>query len=511
MGKMTLTDLLKPLQIVKMEGLAAGEVGGLTYSSERTVPGDLFFALDGRFHQGWRYAGEAVKKGAIGAVVPLECPIKGIPLVRVTDVRLAMALAADRFYGHPSNSFRLVGVTGTNGKTTTAHMIDSLFRERGKVTGLLGTVGCHIDGRNYPVRATTPEAVELQEKMALMADAGATHVTMEVSSHALEQNRVAGCSFGIAVLTNITGEHLDFHRTFEAYLAAKTKLFARLGWPHGDRRGPYVAVLNADDPHCDYVKKWTAGQVITYGIAGKADVRAVNIQKEEGGLSFTVDSFRGNRVIRIPLKGRFNVYNALAAICVGLVENLTLEEIGGSLSRFCGVAGRFEAVEAGQDYMVVVDYAHTPDGLENVIRAAREMTGNRVITVFGCGGERDRSKRPLMGEAAGRHSDLAILTDDNPRGEDPAGIIADVRPGLERFRPAEGYRVIPDRRKAIAAAIGAAARGDLVLIAGKGHEEEQVYGNRVLPFSDRRVAGELILARLKGRTKKNADEGERDN
>lgn len=506
--KIALTDLLKPLQVVKMEGLVTGEVGGLTYNSEQAVPGDLFFALDGRFRQGWRYAGEAVRKGAVGAVVSLDCPLQGVPLVRVPDVRLAMALAADRFFGHPSRSFRLIGVTGTNGKTTTTHMIDTLFRDRGEVTGLVGTVGCRIGGKYYPACATTPEAVELQQKMALMAESGAAHVTMEVSSHALEQNRIAGCSFGIAVLTNITGEHLDFHRTFEAYLAAKTKLFARLGWAYGDSNGPYVAVLNADDTHFASVRRWAAGQVITYGIDSEAHVRAVDIGKDESGIFFTVDSFKGSLDMRLSLKGRFNVYNALAAVTVGLLEGLTLEEIGKSLAGFSGVAGRFETVEAGQEYTVVIDYAHTPDGLENVIKAARELTRGRVITVFGCGGERDRSKRPLMGEAAGRYSDLAILTDDNPRGEDPARIVDDVVPGLERFQPAEGYRVIPDRRKAITAAIDSAAPGDLVLVAGKGHEAEQVYRDRVLVFNDRRVAGELIMARLKGRGKIYAGEGE---
>ncbi len=325
-------------------------------------------------------------------------------------------------------------------------------------------------------------------------------MTMEVSSHALAQDRVLGCRFDVAVLTNITGEHLDFHKTFAAYLRAKAGLFAHLGWSGGDdARGPQTVVLNADSRCYRYIRSWTKGQCITYGITAPADVRAEDMRCGPEGISFRAVTFSGSEPFRLSLKGRFNIYNALAAIAVGLVEGLSLSEMADTLSAFPGVEGRFEPVEAGQDYMVLVDYAHTPDGLANALQTARELTPGRVITVFGCGGERDRSKRALMGEAAGSYSDLAILTDDNPRGEEPEQIYAEVVPGLKQCPPGEGYRVIPDRKEAIAAALGAARRGDLVLITGKGHEREQVYRDGSFPFDDRRAARELIAAQLERR------------
>lgn len=499
MRSMPLPVLLESLVVKDVEGGAAGEVTGLAYHSSRVQPGNLFFSLAGRQGEGWRYAREAVERGARAVVVDQNCPVEGMPIIRVPNVRLALALMADRFFGYPSSRFKLIGVTGTNGKTTTTHMIDALFRERGEVTGLLGTVGYRIGEEKLPPLATTPEAPDLQELLSRLAQIKATCVTMEVSSHALEQHRVTGCRFDVAVLTNITGEHLDFHQTFEAYRDAKTRLFARLGWGGTLKTNAPLAILNADDPCFEYVARWSAGQIITYGIFNRADVRAVEVQPVAEGMVFNVESFTGKLEMVIPLKGRFNVYNALAATAVGLAGGLSLEEIGRTLSRFQGVPGRFETVEAGQDYTVIVDYAHTPDGLENVIKAARDLTSGRIITVFGCGGERDRSKRALMGETAGRLSDLAIVTDDNPRGEDPLQIIQEVVPGLQRFRPAEGYRIITDRREAIKAALEEAGPGDLVLIAGKGHESEQIYRDRVIPFSDRQVARELILAKLRGR------------
>ncbi len=497
MGKVPLGELLKPLLLKSVEGEITGEVSGLACHTGKVVPGSLFFSLEGRRGEGWQYAGEAFRKGALAAVVGRDCPLKGVPLVRVPEVRAALALIADRFYNHPSRNFRLIGVTGTNGKTTTAHLIDALFRARGEVTGLLGTTGCRLGSETSPAAATTPEAPELQELFARLSAAGAAHVTMEVSSHALAQERLLGCRFDIAVLTNITGEHLDFHKTFASYLRAKTMLFAHMGWSGGDsEKGPRAVVLNADSRCYRYIRRWTKGQYLTYGIEAPADVRAEAVECGPAGIAFRVRSFAGCELFRLPLKGRFNIYNTLAAISVGLVEGFKLTEMAAVFCSFPGVAGRFEPVEAGQDYQVLVDYAHTPDGLANALQAAREFTPGRVITVFGCGGERDRSKRSLMGEVAGGNSDMVVLTDDNPRGEEPAQIYGEVLPGLERRLPGEGYRVIPNRREAIAAALAAAGKGDLVLIAGKGHESDQIYGDRSFPFDDRVVARELIRAQL---------------
>ncbi len=509
MQTLLLEKLLESLLLKKVEGDPEGKVTGLAYHSERVKPGNLFFSLEGRRGRGWRYAQEAMEKGAIAAVVENSCPLHDLPLIRVPDVRLALAIIANLFYEHPSRNLRLIGVTGTNGKTSTTHMIDFLFRSRGEVTGLLGTLGYKVGEESIAPLATTPEASDLQELLARLTRIGVEHVTMEVSSHALEQHRVTGCRFAVAVLTNITGEHLDFHRTFDAYLQAKTKLFARLDG-FGENSKPQVAVLNADDPCFEFVKGWSGVQKITYGITKPADVRAVDIVLEDTGVKFKVDSFAGSGEVRLPLKGQFNIYNALAAYSVGIVEGLTPEEISAGLANFPGVPGRFEIIDLGQEFTVVVDYAHTPDGLENVIKTARSLTEGRVITVFGCGGERDRSKRPLMGEVVGRYSDLGILTDDNPRGEDPESITQEVEPGLRRYLSLDGYQIINDRRAAILASLETANKGDLVLIAGKGHEGEQVYADRVVPFNDRQVAKELILAKLKGRESLDADKGNRD-
>jgi UDP-N-acetylmuramoyl-L-alanyl-D-glutamate--2,6-diaminopimelate ligase len=506
MYTMPLRELVEPLLLKSVEGNAAGEVTGFADHSDRVRPGNLFLALSGRQTEGWRHARQALDRGALAVIAGGECPLKALPLLRVPDVRLAAALLANRFYGYPSRKLRLVGVTGTNGKTTTTHMIDALFKSRGETTGLLGTVGYWIGRQRLPATATTPEAAVLQTLLARLVEIGAGRVTMEVSSHALAQHRVAGCRFAVAVMTNITGEHIDFHRSFEAYLEAKIKLFAQLGWDDDHGGGPRAAVLNVDDPCYRQVERMSAGQKITYGIDQPADVRAVELQEKPGGIRFKLESFAGQRQFELPVPGRFNVYNALAATAVGLIEGIELDAIAEALACFRGVPGRFELVDAGQDFTVVVDYAHTPDGLENVIRTARGLTGGRVITVFGCGGERDRSKRILMGEAAGRYSDLAILTDDNPRGEDPVAIVREVEPGLKSNPPAEGYRIIHDRKEAIAAAVQAARRGDLILIAGKGHEAEQVYRNRVIPFSDRQVVKDLITAAIQGRNKCECDD-----
>jgi UDP-N-acetylmuramoyl-L-alanyl-D-glutamate--2,6-diaminopimelate ligase len=501
MYRMPLCRLVEPLLLKSLEGNAAGEVTGFAAHSAHVRPGNLFLALSGRHTEGWRHARQALERGALAVVAGRECPLEAVPLLRVPDVRLAAALLANRFYDYPSRKLRLIGVTGTNGKTTTTHMIDALFKARGETTGLLGTVGYWIGTQRLPASATTPEAAELQKMLARLAEMGGRRVTMEVSSHALAQHRVAGCRFAVAVLTNITGEHLDYHRSFEAYLEAKIKLFAQLGWEEAHGGGPRAAVLNVDDPCYHRVERMTAGQKITYGIERPADVRAVSLQEKAAGMRFKVESFAGCGQFELRVPGRFNVYNALAAVAVGLIEGLDIDTIAEALYRFPGVPGRFELVDASLGFMVVVDYAHTPDGLENAIRTARSLTGGRVIAVFGCGGERDRSKRILMGEVAGRYSDLVFLTDDNPRGEDPAAIVREVEPGLMSNPPAEGYRIIHDRREAIAAALQAARRGDLVLIAGKGHEAEQIYRNRVIPFSDRQVVKELIAAAKQGRNK----------
>ncbi|NMA92471.1 MAG: UDP-N-acetylmuramoyl-L-alanyl-D-glutamate--2,6-diaminopimelate ligase [Firmicutes bacterium] len=497
MEKVPLEELFQPLLLKRIEGEVEGPVTGLAYHSARVKPGNLFFCLPGRRYRGWEFAQEALQRGAVALVMEEEVPLEGGPVIRVPDVRLALALVAAIFYRHPSRRLRLIGVTGTNGKTSTTYFIESLFKARGEVTGLVGTVGGRIGENSFPVEATTPEASDLQRLLYQMARRGVKHALMEVSSHGLELKRVSGCQFSVAVLTNITGEHLDFHRDFDSYVKAKAKLFAALAGLPVEHGRPKVAVINADDPCYRRIAESCPGQKITYGIYREADLRATRIKYYPRRVSFHLEALGEEVPIELPVPGLFNVYNALAALAVGLVEGLSPVEMGRILSRVKGAPGRFEFVDRGQDFEIVIDYAHTPDGLENVLKTGRRLSRGRLITVFGCGGERDRSKRVLMGEAAGRYSDLALVTNDNPRGEDPEQIFREILPGLKSAE----YLVLPDRREAIEKALRSAQPGDMVIIAGKGHEEYQVLQDRVVPFSDRRVAGELVAKILAERRK----------
>ncbi len=504
MKKISLQKLIQPLISKQTEGSVEGLVTGLAYHSTGVKAGDLFFCLDGRRHRGWEFAAEAIDRGALAVVLDQDAPVKVSPAIRVPDVRLALALISDVYYGHPSGKLRLIGVTGTNGKTTTTYFVESLFRARGEITGLLGTVSYRIGEDIIPAEATTPEACDLQRLLCKMGREGVKHAVMEVSSHALEQKRVLGCRFAVAVLTNVTGEHLDFHHDFESYVKSKAKLFASLGGTLVEKGVPKAAIINADDPCFLEVEECCPGQKISYGIYREADLKAGEIKFYPRGTSFTLRAFGEKTGIELPVPGLFNIYNALAAIGVGLVEGLGLEEMSRTLSGVKTVPGRFEFVDQGQDFEIVIDYAHTPDGLENVLKTGRKLSRGRLITVFGCGGERDRSKRALMGEVAGRYSDLSIITNDNPRGEDPEQIFKEILPGVI---PAE-YLVVPDRRKAISQALQAARQGDMVIIAGKGHEGYQVFKDQTVPFSDRQVAAELIIKILSGRGKTDAGNGE---
>lgn len=492
MGKVPLEKLLQPLVSKAIEGKVEGLVTGLAYHSARVEAGNLFFCLAGRRYRGWEFAAEALSRGALAVVVEQGAPVKVSPAIRVPDLRLALALISDVFYRHPSRRLRLIGVTGTNGKTSTTHFAESLFKARGEVTGLLGTVGYRVGENSFPAEATTPEACDLQRLLSKMNREGVKHAVMEVSSHALEQKRVLGCQFAVAVVTNITGEHLDFHHDFESYLKSKVKLFVSLGGTLVERSGPKIAVINADDPCFHRIEECCLGQKITYGVYREADLQAREIMHYPRGVSFNLAAFGEQTEIELPVPGLFNVYNALAAIGVGLAEGLSLPEMSRTLSRVKAAPGRFEFVDQGQDFEIVVDYAHTPDGLENVLKTGRDLSRGRLITVFGCGGERDRSKRVLMGEVAGRYSDLSIVTNDNPRGEDPDQIFKEIVPGLTSAE----YLIVPDRREAIYKALQAAKQGDLVIIAGKGHEGYQVFKDRVVPFSDRQVAAELVAKML---------------
>ncbi len=489
---MLLSNLLAGLPLLDSKVVEDRQVRGIAYDSRQAGPGFLFVAIKGFRTDGHLYVRDAVERGAAAVVLQEDVPVpEGVSKVLVEDSRRFLALLSARFYGYPARKMKVVGVTGTNGKTTTTNLISAVYREHGVKTGLIGTIYNRIGDRVLPVERTTPESADLQRLLAEMAGEAVQVVVMEVSSHALALHRVEECEFDTAVFTNITQDHLDFHAGMEEYLAAKSKLFAGLG--RGARKpGPKRAVVNADDPAAPRIMETSTAPVITYGLHNPAHVTARNVRVTARGVSFTALLPGGSAVdLNLKLTGKFNVYNALAAVAAGFADNISPEAIKRGLEGVPGVPGRFELVDRGQDFAVIVDYAHTPDGLENVLATAREITGGRLITVFGCGGDRDRAKRPLMGKIAARLSDLAVVTSDNPRSEKPLAIIEDILAGVRAVEGAS-YTVIPDRREAIREAVRRAGAGDVVVIAGKGHEDYQIVGERRLPFDDREEAAAAL-------------------
>jgi UDP-N-acetylmuramoyl-L-alanyl-D-glutamate--2,6-diaminopimelate ligase len=453
------------------------EISGLAYTAADVAPGSLFFCVRGFRADGHDFAPDAIARGAAALVV--ERPLGlGVPEVVVPDVRAAMGPIAARFHGDPTSQLRVVGITGTNGKTTTAFLTRSVLEATGTRTGLIGTVKYVIGGEEREAVRTSPEAVDLQAAFRAMLDAGDGACAMEVSSHALELGRAAGIHWACRVFTNLTQDHLDFHKTMEDYFLAKRRLFTG---------GDAPSVINVDDPYGRRLAEQVPGAV-TYAIEGDADFRAEDVRFDAAGGSFAVNGVE----VRIPLPGLFNVSNALAALATTVQLGVRLEQAAAALAGADRVPGRFEPVDEGQEFAVLVDYAHTPDSLENVLRAARELTPGRLHVVFGAGGDRDREKRPLMGAAAVRHADRVIVTSDNPRSEEPESIIDQIVAGTGDDAERE-----VDRRRAIAAAIDSAAAGDVVVIAGKGHEQGQEFeGGRKEPFDDVTVAREALRARL---------------
>lgn len=492
-----LDEILKFLHVLKVEGPTHILVRGLAYHSDRIQPGFIFFCLKGTRADGHDFIPQAIDAGASVIFLEEDREVRGATKILVSDVRMAMAVVSELFFDSPSRNLKLIGVTGTNGKTTTTHLIERIISAQNYKTGLLGTIKYKVGRESLPVMATTPEAPDLQRMLKIMVDRGVNYAIMEVSSHALELNRVSGCDFNAAVLTNVTDDHLDFHQTYERYLSAKSKLFSQLGGSFikgNDRR---FAVLNRDDANYDFFLRQSTVQSLSYGIKEKAEVRAEDIEVTGEGVKFCLVSPWGKEQFNLKLTGYFNIYNALAAASVALLEGIPLPAIKGALEKVQGIPGRFEKVDVGQDFLVIVDYAHTPDGLENILQTARSLVRGKIITIFGCGGERDRIKRPIMGRIAGEYSDYCILTSDNPRGEDPWQIIGEVEVGLrEKKVRGSGYTVQPDRYEAIKLGIELARAGDMVIIAGKGHEDYQIFADYAIPFSDREVARELIQERI---------------
>jgi UDP-N-acetylmuramoyl-L-alanyl-D-glutamate--2,6-diaminopimelate ligase len=478
------------------DGLAAMDVAGLDYDSRTVRSGSLFFAFPGARVDGRSFASEALGRGALAVVSELPAPegFQGAQLqnwIQVEHGRRALARAAGNFYRHPDQRIQFTGITGTNGKTTTSYLIDSILRTAGKVTGLIGTIEYRMAGEVRPAPNTTPESLDILRFAAELEQRAPAqerpHLVAEVSSHALSLGRVWGFLFHTAVFTNLTRDHLDFHGTMEEYAAAKRLLFAPAEGP-----GPEWVVLNADDPSAPQMIAADSGasRVIWYGLGERAELRAEGLRLGFSGLDFELVWQGRRQAIHSPLAGRFNAMNILAAAGAGLSYDLDLEAIAQGVAACTAVPGRFERVDCGQPFLLAVDYAHTDDALRNTIQSARELTTGRVITLFGCGGDRDRAKRPLMGMAAAELSDFVVLTSDNPRSEDPLAIMNDALVGVRRFDTPMVAE--PDRAKAIRVAISEAHPGDAVLIAGKGHETYQVLKNETIHFDDRETAREVL-------------------
>lgn len=484
---MILSDLLQGIEPVEIMGDSSLEITGIHYDSRKIKPGYLFICITGLKTDGHLYIKEAVDNGAAAVIAEnKDFYMEGMTMAVVLDSRRAMPLIASNFYRHPSRDLKVVGVTGTNGKTTVTHLIKAILEAQGEKTAIIGTLYARAGDQQKEFGHTTPESAEIEEFIRLSLDEGSRYIVMEVSSHALDLHRVDCIDFDTVVFTNLTQDHLDYHLNMESYKNAKLKLFAGMK----DREGK-LSIINADDQWAEYFIGEAGRNCLTYGIEHPADIQAENIRISLKGSSFTVKYREGAWSVNTKLIGMFSVYNALSAIACALSEGIEPEVITGALAKVAGVPGRFETIDVGQDFSVVVDYAHTPDGLENILRTGREITGNRLITVFGCGGDRDRTKRPLMGEIAARLSDFCVVTSDNPRGEEPEAIIADIMPGMEKVKDSR-YAIIPDRREAIRQAIFLAKKGDLVIIAGKGHETYQLVKDEVLDFDDRKIAAEFI-------------------
>jgi len=469
-------------------GYADIEVHQVAVDSRKVRAGALFFALQGAKADGTAFVADAVARGAIviasESLAPPSLP-PGVAWIPIREPRKTLATVAANFYAHPANALHLVAVTGTNGKTTTTSLIDSIVTASGAKTGLFGTIAYHTPLGDYPAPNTTPESVDLQGFLAEIRDAGGKYAVLEASSHSLVMDRLWGCHFQAAVFTNLTREHMDYHKTFEDYFAAKRRLFEGTG-----AGAPEVAVINTDD---EWGRKLTgiAKKTVTYGLDSNADISTKKFQLGFGGLILSAHTPNGKVQIASPLVGRINVYNILAAVGAAQALGFSNEVIEEGVRNLQSVAGRFQRVDAGQPFLVIVDYAHTDDALENLIRTARELTPRgRVITLFGCGGEKDRTKRPVMGEVSGRLSDLTILTNDNPRKEDPLRIIGDVVVGLQKT--SGKYLIELDREKAIAMAIREASTDDIVLLAGKGHETEQILADHTIAWDDGEMARQAL-------------------
>lgn len=477
---MRLRELLEGMEVISQTISPDTEITHVCVDSRATQKGSLFVAVPGNRCDGGHYARQAVDRGAVCVVCQSELP-PDLPWVKVRDARLALSRLACRWYGHPSRQLTMLGVTGTNGKTTVTYLLRHILQRTGMKTGLIGTVQNIVGEQTLPAQRTTPDALQIQQLLSAMTKNGCSHAVMEVSSHALDQHRAEGIDFAVGIFTNLTEDHLDYHGTMGCYCDAKAKLFqmSRMG------------VCNADDPWTERLLAGASCPSVYYGIHNPAEVWAEDIFLHSRSVDFTVCTARTRTPVHLGVPGRFSVYNALGAIAACGELGIPPEECAAALATFPGVAGRMEVVPTpGKPYTLLIDYAHTPDALENVLKTVRGFAQNRVIAVFGCGGDREREKRPLMGRIAGKLADLTIITSDNPRTEEPMAIIRDILPGIAGAE--DKYIVEPDRRGAIALAMGRAAAGDVIVLCGKGHETYQEIGDKTIPMDEREIVRSLL-------------------
>jgi UDP-N-acetylmuramoyl-L-alanyl-D-glutamate--2,6-diaminopimelate ligase len=479
---MLLAELIDGLDILYIRGSIDVEINGIAYDSRKVRKGNAFVCIDGMTADGHKFAGQALDNGAAALIVQKDPDVgTDVPVITVSNSRTALAFLSDRFYGHPSKRFNLIGITGTKGKTTVSYMIKSILEAAGRKTGLIGTLGTRIGDRVLYSERTTPESLDLQQLFSQMAEEKVSDVVMEVSSQGLALHRVRYCDFDTGVFTNLSRDHISpaEHSSMEEYLSAKCILFRNC------RKG----VVNLDSIYAAKVLEQACCKIYTYGIDNESDVRAVNLEMSSGGVRFDLVSPWYNQRICVNIPGRFSVYNALAAAGVCGLSGVPEEALTAGLERV-QVPGRAEPVDTGRDFSVIIDYAHTPDSLENILATVRGYAAGRVVCVFGCGGDRDRSKRPMMGEISGRLADYTVITSDNPRTEEPEAIVAQIEEGIKPT--GSKYICITDRREAIRHALNSAASGDVIVLAGKGHETYQTFGDRTIHFDEREVVREIL-------------------
>jgi UDP-N-acetylmuramoyl-L-alanyl-D-glutamate--2,6-diaminopimelate ligase len=490
---MLLSEVLKQIPGIDWTGKSDVDISGISYDSRSVQKGDLFVAIRGEKTDGNRYVAQAIDKGAAAVASEQRLQLQA-PSFAVPDARKFLAEISRIFYRDPSAKLKLVGITGTKGKTTTSYLMDSIFSHAEIRSCLVGTIGMKIGAREFHSAHTTPESSDLMSFLHQAAMEGCTHGAMEVSSHSLVLMRVFGARFAVGAFMNLTHDHLDFHKDMETYFRAKKLLFSA-----ENCNRVQSAVINVDDAYGKRLADEIHIPTVRFGISNPAEIHVLKYSSRADGTDLTLSTPAGEARFQTRLIGRPNVYNIMAATGAAICLGIGLEQIQEGVEALKGVPGRMELVDAGQDFIVIVDYAHSPDSLENLLRTVTQLPHEKRITVFGCGGDRDRTKRPIMGEIAASMSDLVIATSDNPRSEDPLGILNEIEPGLRKGMAP--YKIIPDRRQAIESAVSMARTGDVVMIAGKGHEDYQIIGNKVIPFDDRKLAFELIQKRLESEKK----------